>query len=155
MKRQGLEARTATAAALPAANPQTPMASDQAAESAALLQASLQALAALEAATAASLLASERARSVSAALDRQLTALAEAKGNGAPGPVPAEPLSPREREVLALVAEGHSNKVIAERLFLSPNTIKSHVSSLLAKLRAETRVQLAVIAARPSGGLAG
>ena len=57
-------------------------------------------------------------------------------------------LSPREREVLALVAEGRSNKDIAEALFVSPNTIKTHVASLLNKLDVHTRVQLATIAAR-------
>lgn len=57
------------------------------------------------------------------------------------------PLSPREREVLALVAEGRSNKAIAAALFVSPNTIKTHVASLLTKLDADTRAQLAAIAA--------
>ncbi len=57
-------------------------------------------------------------------------------------------LSPREREVLALVAEGRSNKAIAETLFLSPNTIKTHIASLMTKLQADSRAQLAAIAAR-------
>src|SRR4051812_10410812 len=57
-------------------------------------------------------------------------------------------LSPREREVLALVAEGRTNKAIADALFVSPNTVKTHVTSLLHKLHAETRVQLAAIATR-------
>jgi DNA-binding CsgD family transcriptional regulator len=62
-------------------------------------------------------------------------------------------LSPREREVLALVTEGRSNKAIAEALFLSPNTIKTHVASLMNKLDAESRAQLAAIAARHEGPL--
>lgn len=57
-------------------------------------------------------------------------------------------LSPREREVLALVAQGRSNKAIAEALFISPNTIKTHIASLMNKLHADSRVQLAAIAAR-------
>lgn len=57
-------------------------------------------------------------------------------------------LSRREREVLALVAEGRSNKAIAEALFVSPNTIKTHIASLMNKLNADSRVQLAAIAAR-------
>ena len=55
-------------------------------------------------------------------------------------------LSPREREVLALVAEGRSNKEIAAALFVSLNTVKTHVTSLLTKLDAENRAQLAVLA---------
>ena len=55
-------------------------------------------------------------------------------------------LSPREREVLALVAQGRTNKAIAEALFVSPNTVKTHVASLLTKLDVDTRAQLAVIA---------
>ena len=57
-------------------------------------------------------------------------------------------LSHREREVLALIAEGYSNKAIAKTLFVSPNTVKTHVASLLTKLRADSRVQLAAIATR-------
>lgn len=55
-------------------------------------------------------------------------------------------LSPREREVLALVAQGRTNKAIAEALFVSPNTVKTHVASLFTKLDVDTRAQLAVIA---------
>jgi DNA-binding NarL/FixJ family response regulator len=55
-------------------------------------------------------------------------------------------LSAREREVLALVADGQTNKAIASALYVSPNTVKTHVASLLNKLGADTRVQLAAIA---------
>jgi hypothetical protein len=48
--------------------------------------------------------------------------------------------------VLTLVAAGQTNKAIAEALFVSPNTVKTHVASLLHKLQADTRVQLAAIA---------
>ena len=57
-------------------------------------------------------------------------------------------LSPREQQVLALVAEGRSNKAIAEALFVSPNTIKTHIASLMTKLQADSRAHLAAIAAR-------
>lgn len=57
-------------------------------------------------------------------------------------------LSPREREVLALVAQGHSNKAIADALYVSPNTVKTHVTALLNKLEVDTRVQLAALAVR-------
>jgi DNA-binding NarL/FixJ family response regulator len=55
-------------------------------------------------------------------------------------------LSPRELEVLGLVAQGHTNREIADSLYLSPLTVKTHVSRILTKLRARDRVQLVVIA---------
>jgi len=55
-------------------------------------------------------------------------------------------LSPRELEVLGLVARGSNNREIAEALYLSPLTVKTHVSRILMKLRARDRVQLVVIA---------
>ena len=55
-------------------------------------------------------------------------------------------LSPRELEVLGLVAQGHTNREIADALYLSPLTVKTHVSRILTKLRARDRVQLVVIA---------
>jgi two-component system response regulator DegU len=57
-------------------------------------------------------------------------------------------LTSRERDVLALVAEGRSNKAIAEALFVSPNTVKTHVASLLTKFQVDSRTQLAAIAVR-------
>lgn len=50
-------------------------------------------------------------------------------------------ITEREREVLQLLADGESNKEIAARLHLSPNTVKTHVASLFAKLRVERRTQ--------------
>jgi DNA-binding NarL/FixJ family response regulator len=63
---------------------------------------------------------------------------------------PVHTLSDREREILLLVAEGLNNAEIADRLVLSPGTVKTHVASILAKLGARDRVQ-AVIAAFESG----
>ncbi|WP_017591601.1 response regulator [Nocardiopsis potens] len=55
-------------------------------------------------------------------------------------------LTPRERDVLALVGEGLSNQAVAERLFLAEGTVKAHVSSVLQTLGADNRVQAAIIA---------
>jgi DNA-binding NarL/FixJ family response regulator len=55
-------------------------------------------------------------------------------------------LSPRELEVLTHLARGSNNREIAEALYLSPLTVKTHVSRILMKLRARDRVQLVVIA---------
>jgi DNA-binding NarL/FixJ family response regulator len=57
---------------------------------------------------------------------------------------PGRPLSPAEQRVAGLVAEGLSNPQIAERLFLSPGTVKTHVSHALVKLGLRSRVQLAM-----------
>ena len=54
---------------------------------------------------------------------------------------PGEPLSRRESDVLALMAEGAGNKEIAARLHISENTVKFHVSSVLNKLGAATRTE--------------
>ena len=62
-----------------------------------------------------------------------------------PTPV-LEPLTEREREVMALVAEGLSNDEIAARLFVSPATAKTHVSRAMVKLGARDRAQLVVFA---------
>jgi DNA-binding NarL/FixJ family response regulator len=59
-----------------------------------------------------------------------------------------EDLSPREREVLGLMAEGLRNREIAERLFLSEATVKTHVRHLLDKLRLRNRAEAAALAAR-------
>jgi len=57
-----------------------------------------------------------------------------------------ESLSDREREVLVLLAQGASNKDMAEKLFITEGTVKNHVSNILAKLQAENRTQAADIA---------
>lgn len=57
---------------------------------------------------------------------------------------PYAELSPREHEVAQLVAEGHSNKVIAARLAISVHTAKFHVINFITKMNAQTRVDAAV-----------
>ncbi len=67
----------------------------------------------------------------------------------ASGPTPGqETLTPREREVLALLAEGLSNKAIADRLAISEHTAKFHVNAVLAKLGVQRRTEAVVRAAR-------
>lgn len=55
-------------------------------------------------------------------------------------------LTERERDILALIAEGLTNRQIGERLFLAEKTVKNYVSSLLGKLGLERRTQAAVLA---------
>lgn len=121
-------------------------------EQARLIRSATEARAALREAADAATAAAAQARSVAQALDEALAALNALES----GPRPARPaamaqLSPREQEVLSLVAEGRSNKAIADALFVSPNTVKTHVAALLTKLNANTRVQLATIATRGDG----
>ena len=56
---------------------------------------------------------------------------------------PTLPLSAREREVLTLIASGATNREIAERLYLSPHTVKEHASSLYRKLGVKNRAEAA------------
>jgi DNA-binding CsgD family transcriptional regulator len=71
----------------------------------------------------------------------------------APAAEAATPLSPREREVAALLARGLSNRLIAETLVLSPRTVESHVQSILMKLGFTSRAQAAAWAV--ANGLTG
>ncbi len=60
---------------------------------------------------------------------------------------PAE-LTPREREVVALLAEGLTNGELGARLFISPKTASVHVSNILAKLGMTSRAEIAAYAVR-------
>nr|WP_229840868.1 helix-turn-helix transcriptional regulator [Streptomyces roseolilacinus] len=80
----------------------------------------------------------------------------EPREPAAPAPQPAFGLTPRERDVLRLLAEGRTNRRIAEELFISPKTASVHVSRILAKLGASSRTEAASLAHRlrlltPSG----
>ncbi|MTI94623.1 MAG: response regulator transcription factor [Firmicutes bacterium] len=59
-----------------------------------------------------------------------------------------EPLSAREKEVLTLVARGMGNREIAEKLFVSEKTVKTHVANILQKLNVKSRTQAALLAMR-------
>jgi LuxR family maltose regulon positive regulatory protein len=82
-------------------------------------------------------------------LDELLGDISREPGAEPPGPALAqiigsslaEPLSSRELEVLHWMAEGASNAEIAEKLVISPNTVKKHVSNIFGKLGATTRIQ--------------
>ncbi len=74
-----------------------------------------------------------------------------APGGSAAGPEPRPRhggLTPREREVVALLAEGLTGEEIAERLYVSPETVRTHVRNAMEKLEANTRVHAVAIALR-------
>jgi DNA-binding NarL/FixJ family response regulator len=107
---------------------------------------------ALNEAAVAAAEAARRALALAEALDDTLATLNEAQTRR-PAPAMARStesaagnLSQREQEVLKEVAKGRSNKAIADALYVSPNTVKTHVTSLLRKLNVDTRAQLAAIA---------
>jgi NarL family two-component system response regulator LiaR len=67
-------------------------------------------------------------------------------------PDPLAPLTPREREVLRLIACGQSNREIARNLHIGEQTVKTHVRSILAKTGLQDRVQAAIFALRHQAG---
>lgn len=113
-----------------------------------------EAAAALRAGARGALLRGAAAESISAALLAAARGLTVLDGELAgelirlPAAAPSEPLTPREREVLALLAEGLSNKAIAARLGISEHTAKFHVNAILGKLAVESRAEAIVQAAR-------
>jgi two-component system nitrate/nitrite response regulator NarL len=91
--------------------------------------------------------------SISAAMTAKLAAAFRSEGTAAAAPAPdalAE-LSPREREILELVARGDSNKAIARALAIGETTVKAHVQHILRKLNLSSRVQAAVVLASRRG----
>jgi predicted ATPase/DNA-binding CsgD family transcriptional regulator len=69
-------------------------------------------------------------------------------------PAAAGGLTPRELEIVALIAKGHSNKAIGEELVISPATSARHVANIMLKLGLRSRAQIAAWAVRGSGGAA-
>ncbi|MGI9595380.1 MAG: response regulator transcription factor, partial [Acidimicrobiales bacterium] len=74
---------------------------------------------------------------------RLLDAFSETKLDGEPVQ-PIEPLTGREEEVLATVARGRTNIEIADELHISLSTVKTHLASLMVKLGARNRVEIAM-----------
>ncbi|MFF4042093.1 response regulator [Streptomyces sp. NPDC001816] len=84
-------------------------------------------------------------------LDPATTARLMRSLRAGPAETPALPpelasLSPRERDILALIGDGLTNREIGNKLYLSEKTVKNHISRLLAKLGVQRRVQAAVLA---------
>jgi non-specific serine/threonine protein kinase len=75
-----------------------------------------------------------------------LEAIAVLKASTAeqPATTPDWPLTPRQHEVAALIAQGLTNAQIAERLVVSPHTVERHVENILDKLRMSSRIEIAV-----------
>lgn len=74
---------------------------------------------------------------------RLLSTFADAAAT-TPPPQPVEPLTAREEEVLLTVAKGCTNAEIADELYISLSTVKTHLGSLMAKLGARNRVEIAI-----------
>ncbi|HEV3013933.1 MAG TPA: response regulator transcription factor, partial [Actinomycetota bacterium] len=97
----------------------------------------------------------DHARQAASLLDRwpgwrrdEAAALLRRLGDGRPQHGDPGPLTPREREVATLVAEGCSNGEIARRLYISTKTASVHVSNILAKLDMTSRTEVATWAVR-------
>ena len=70
----------------------------------------------------------------------------DAVAKGGPSVVDAVRMTPRERQVIALISEGLSNKGIAKRLHIATHTVKSHVRNIMEKLTLHTRLEIAAYA---------
>jgi LuxR family transcriptional regulator, maltose regulon positive regulatory protein len=91
-------------------------------------------------AVAIAALAASGGDGAAAATARRLAARAEAQGTGTGGGL----LSPRERRVLQLLCLGFTNRELADRLFVSENTVKTHLKSVYGKIGARNRAEAAV-----------
>jgi DNA-binding NarL/FixJ family response regulator len=83
---------------------------------------------------------------LSPSVTRRIMAQLARHSRAAEQPVALDRITDREREVLQLVGEGLNNAEIAERLFITPLTAKTHVSRIMAKLLVRDRAQLVVLA---------
>jgi DNA-binding CsgD family transcriptional regulator len=85
---------------------------------------------------------------VEQAIDEALTVANDVIAAPSPNPAASHGLTPREREVLRLVAEGGSNREVADVLFLSERTVENHIRHILTKLRVSSRTAAAAYAIR-------
>jgi NarL family two-component system response regulator YdfI len=100
-------------------------------------------------ATADQILAAVLAAAAGLVVREPLEARSPVPTSGGPISVrPAQALTPREVEILGMLAEGLGNKSIARRLGISEHTVKTHVTSVFAKLDVSTRAEAVAIAAR-------
>ena len=104
-----------------------------------------------------SILSPERTSKLVAAVQALPAGAAEAAAppappQAAPAPSAMDSLSPREREILQLIAQGASNKEIARALAIAETTVKIHVQHILRKFGLVSRVQAAVLAASRVNG---
>lgn len=83
---------------------------------------------------------------LASSITRRLIAEVTARRSAAPRSAVLDALTPREREVLELIAEGKSNGEIASELFVAEQTVKTHVSNVLGKLGLRDRAQAVVFA---------
>ena len=83
---------------------------------------------------------------LSPSVTRRIMAQLASQSRAAGKVIPLDQVTEREREVLALVGEGLNNAEIAERLFITPLTAKTHVSRIMTKLMVRDRSQLVVLA---------
>ncbi len=100
----------------------------------------------LKTATAEHVIAAVRAAAGTASLSPELLTRLTQALRRPPPPDPLQPLSPRERQVLQLIARGHSNRQIARDLAIGEQTVKTHVRGILSKLGLQDRVQAAIFA---------
>lgn len=112
----------------------------------------------LEAGALSYLLKTARAQEIAAAvraaargepvLDTRVTGKVLTRIRRGEAPPPHESLTPREREILELIAQGRTNQEIANQLFITVKTVKTHITQILAKLGVDDRTQAAVYAHR-------
>jgi two-component system, NarL family, response regulator YdfI len=75
-------------------------------------------------------------------------AVSKATAHRRPAEIPTDPLTPRELEILAMMAEGMRNRAIAQRLGISTHTVKFHIAAILDKLNARSRTEAVTIGLR-------